>query len=116
MGHPSDRRQALRFPSGEIRVRLRTWHPERADRVTTGEGRLKDVSEKGFRVGDLTWSEPLQPSPGSAFAFEVDPGVSGVGYVSWSSRRGEELGARLQAEPSWQAWARARREGIALPA
>ena len=115
-----DLRRNPRVPAGGARVSLRAWHPEEAGRVTTGEGSLSDLSERGLRIIALAWSAPLPMTKGTPFAFEVREGplsgVSGVAYVAWSregpGRSRTELGAslqRLEPRARWMSWAHAGR-------
>ena len=117
----SERRRAPRGPADRARIQLRIWPLEESSDLATAEGRLIDVSERGFRVESLSWSRPLKPEVGAAFAFEVRQGalakVSGIAYVAWSGP--DALGARLEQlsqNSSWEVWAQASRKAEASPA
>ena len=112
----TERRRASRIPAGRIRVLLRTWHPEREDGLTKGEGLLSDLGPGGFRIEQLAWDRPLSPSYGTDFAFEIRggklSGVSGIACIAWSAPGMETLGARLQRlnqDSAWGTWAAAAR-------
>jgi hypothetical protein len=97
------------------KVRLRVKAELSGVSVVRAEGRLRDLSEGGFRADRMRWRTGFAPAYGTRIRFEIAgargrlSGVSGVARLVWHldnrRERGSTLGARLvRIEAERQAW------------